>query len=113
MEHVVNCIKCDKTFYNNKDLTNHLGEHAKMDLQFEVEKSLQSMRTTKMQVKIENMKLPIERTKRKREGSGENSHKRIKIQDGANEISVNCLVDQPCCKICKPKRTSQMMFGTT
>lgn len=104
MEHVVNCIKCDKTFYNNKDLTNHLGEHAKMDLQFEVEKSLQSMRTTKMQVKIENMKLPIERTKRKREGSGENSHKRIKIQDGANEISVNCLVDQPCCKICKPKR---------
>jgi len=106
MEHVVNCIKCDKTFYTGKDLTNHISAHAKMDIQGEVEvqKSLQSMRTTKMQVKIENMKLPIERTKRKREGSGDIGQKRIKIQDGENEISVNCLVDQPCCKICKPKR---------
>jgi len=106
MEHVVNCIKCDKTFYTGKDLTNHLSAHAKMDIQgeVEVEKSLQSMRTTKMQVKIENMKLPIERPKRKREGSGESGQKRIKIQDGGTEISVNCLVDQPYCKICKPRR---------
>eukprot|EP00092_Neocalanus_flemingeri_P024299 GFUD01026353.1.p1 GENE.GFUD01026353.1~~GFUD01026353.1.p1 ORF type:complete len:635 (-),score=141.13 GFUD01026353.1:239-2143(-) len=101
MENVIPCVKCDKKFYNAKDLTNHLGVHAAMDRKVDLQKSFESLKNSKMQVLINNMKLPI---KREREGSSENNPKRIKIQDGAKELSVNCLVDKLSCTICKPKR---------
>jgi len=141
----LDCIKCDRTFSSAKDLTNHLGMHAAMEVKedvkkrdmhvakddkdvkkkdmyatkvdkeemhqakeksADVEKSLESMKNLKMKVNLRNWNLPIERTtnKRKREGSGEGDLKRIKIQFGANEISVNCQVDKLVCKACKPNR---------
>jgi len=101
MDKGTQCIMCDKTF-NVRDLANHLASHAAIAMDKNGE--IQKMKTTKMQVMMENMKLPLEQTKRKREGSGEVDTKRIKIQDGSQEISVNCLVDRPSCKICKPQR---------
>jgi len=96
------CVKCDKTFLSAKDLTNHLAMHAAMERREDLAKSLESLKNLKMQVNVLNMSLPIERSKRKREGSDEvDPPKRIKIQDGAKEISVNCQVDKLICKICK------------
>ena len=95
------CVKCDKTFYSAKDLTNHLTMHAAMERRDDIAKTFQSLKNLKMQVNLVNLNLPIERSKRKREGSDEVDSKRIKIQDGSKEISVNCQIDKLICKICK------------
>jgi len=95
------CVKCDKTFFSAKDLTNHLTMHAAMERRDDIAKTFQSLKSLKMQVNLVNLNLPIERSKRKREGSDEVDSKRIKIQDGSKEISVNCQIDKLICKICK------------
>jgi len=95
------CVKCDKTFFSAKDLTNHLTMHAAMERRDDVAKTFQSLKNLKMQVNLVNLNLPIERSKRKRDGCDEVDSKRIKIQDGSKEISVNCQVDKLICKICK------------
>jgi len=61
----------------------------------------ESVKNSKTVVKLETMNFPI---KRKGHGSSGSSSKRIKLQDGETELSVDNTVDKVLCKSCKPPR---------
>ena len=68
----------------------------------ELPKLKNSIRKTKVKVKLQSMHLPIIK-RRSRTGPGEKREK-VFIQDGERQLSVNCEVDRFVCKFCKIRK---------
>ena len=64
-------------------------------------KPLNIRKGTKTVVKLETMNIPI---KRRQHGSSGSVNKRIKLQDGEKELTVDPTVDKVLCKSCKPAK---------
>ena len=92
------CVKCEMLF-NEKDLAVHLKVHAISKTMGK--SSVESVKNSKTVVKLQTMNFPI---KRKGHGSNNSTSKRIKLQDGETELSVDNTVDKVLCKSCKPPR---------
>ena len=96
------CVKCEKLF-NERELAIHLKVHAVPPTTMG-KGSVELVKNSKTVVKLETMNFPI---KRKAHGSNGSSSKRIKLQDGETELSVDNTVPKVLCKSCKPPKYFQ------
>ena len=96
--HQLKCAKCEKSF-ELEDLVEHLKEHT-----MGRGKSSIDVKDSKSFVKLAPMGIEI---KRKRHGSKGENCKRIKLQDGETELSVDPTVEKVKCKSCKPTKYFQ------
>lgn len=98
VENVLKCIRCDQV-YDKEKLIDHLKFHV---IEEEMRrKEFDSAKKSKTVVKLETMNLQI---KRKRHGSSGGQSKRVKLQDGETELSVDPTVPKVLCKKCKPPK---------
>ena len=67
-----------------------------------------SIGKAQLKVRLETLNIPIKR--RTASSSEKSSEKPFIIQDGDQQLSVNCEVDRVICKFCKTKRYLKPMF---
>ena len=103
LENGIPCIKCN-LLVSHHDFVDHIKLHVASSSAGKMahkKSNVESVKHSKTVVKLETMNIPI---KRKRHGSSGENSKRIKLQDGETELSVDPTVDKVLCKSCKPAK---------